>query len=239
MSSHKNPRGGIRNRILLSLPPRKYKDLLSGLEPLTLSLEQVLYEEHEPLRFAYFPDDALISLVATKGGGARSIEVAVVDGRGVLGAPLGVKIYRAPYRAIAQAPGKVYRVEGSLLAEAVGKEGPLVGYLLRHSQALLLQVSRSVVCNKFHALDQRLARWLLVKHDYARSDLFRVTHESLGRMLGENRARVTQTANALFKAGVISYSRGQVRVLDRKALEGASCDCYAAVKETTARLVNY
>lgn len=239
MSSHKSPGAAFQNRILLSLPPRRYKSLLSGLEPVTLSLEQVLWEEHEPLRFAYFPDDALISVLATKAEGPRSIEVAVVDARGVLCPPVGVKNYWACYKAIAQAPGAVFRVRDSVFAEALGKDGPLLGYVLRYTQALLAQVSRYVVCNKFHSLDQRLARWLLIKHDYARSDLFRITHESMGWMLGENRARVTQTANALLKAGVISYSRGQMRILDRKALEDASCDCYATVKEMNDRLLDY
>lgn len=229
----------IKNRLLLSLPPRKYRGLLSGLEPVALSLDQVLYEEQEPHPFSYFPNDVLISLIANKDGRGRSIEIGFVDERGALCANVGVKGSRACYRAVAQTEGTVFRVADRLLAEALGKEGPLTGYLLRHSQALLAQISRAVVCNKFHRLGERLARWLLVRHDYARSDLFRITHESMARMLGENRARVTQTANALLKAGVISYSRGQMRILDRDALEAASCDCYATVKEMSDRLLDY
>lgn len=229
-------RGSIQNRILAALPSRQYKDFLSNLQSVSLKLSQVLYEAGEPIRHVYFPNSAMISLVATREGGSRTVEVGVVGAEGMLGTPAFLGNPVALNKALVQLAGTALRVRVKVLQDAVEGGGLLHELLHGYTQVLLVQITRSAVCNRFHDLRQRLARWLLITHDHAKLDSFPMTHEFLSGMLGSRRTDVTKAANALQKQGLVSYHRGKITVINRKGLELASCQCYEIVRGEIDRL---
>lgn len=226
----------IQNRILAALPTPKYKDLLARLQPVFLELSQVLYDPGEPVSYIYFPNSAMISLVAVREGGGRSVEVGVVGEEGMLGTSAFLGNPIAHNQALVQLAGSALRVRVEVLREAVERGGLLHKLLHGYTQVLLTQITRSAVCNRFHNLRKRLARWLLITHDHAKSDTFPMTHEFMSHLLGARRVDVTKAANALQKAELISYNRGQITVSDRTELEAASCDCYRIVRDEIDRL---
>lgn len=235
MTSSK-PRVPIQNRILSALPTKKYKDLLSNLQPVFLNLSQVLYDAGDPVRYVYFPNSAMISLIAIREDGGRSVEVGVVGEEGMLGTSAFLGNPVAHNKALVQLAGSALRVRVDVLREAVEGGGPLHSLLHGYTQVVLTQITRSAVCNRFHNLRERLARWLLITHDHAKSDTFPMTHEFMSHLLGARRVDVTKSANALQKADLVSYHRGQVTVVDRQGLEEASCNCYRIVREEIDRL---
>lgn len=226
----------IQNRILASLPSKKYKDLLSNLQSVSLSLSQVLYEAGEPIRHVYFPNSAMISLVAVREGGGRSVEVGVVGEEGMLGTSAFLGNPVAHNKALVQLEGTALRARVDVLRDAVEGGGHLHTLLHGYTQVLLTQITRSAVCNRFHNLRERLARWLLITQDHARSDTFPMTHEFLSHLLGGRRVDVTKAANALQKRGLVRYQRGSMTVIDREELENASCQCYKIVRDEIDRL---
>lgn len=163
------PRAPIQNRILAALPTKKYKDLLSNLQPVSLNLSQVLYDAGEPIRYVYFPNSAMISLIAIREDGGRSLEVGVVGEEGMLGtsALLGNPV--AHSKALVQLAGGALRVKVDVLREAVESGGTLHKLLHGYTQVVLMQLTRSAVCNRFHKLGERLARWLLITHSFQAS----------------------------------------------------------------------
>lgn len=215
-----------RNRILSALSESSNKEFLSSLQPISLSLCDVLYEAGDFVRYVYFPNDAVISMVATREDGSRSFEVCIVGAEGVLGAPLLQRRNRALFTTVVRLPGSAMRVRASVLRDALKNNGQLNSALLDYMQRLVTQVAQTGVCNSFHALDERLARWLLVMNDRARSQGFPATHEFMAQMLGERRVSVTQAANRLREAEVISYGRGRMQISDRRGLEAVACNCY-------------
>jgi CRP-like cAMP-binding protein len=220
----------IENRLLANLPQRRYQQLFSKLQPVKLSLEQVLYEAGAPMKYVLFPTTAMVSLVAFREDKKRSVEVGIVGSDGLLGvsALLGNGI--AIYHTVVQLPGSAFSVRADVVRAALEQDGPLKGLFQSYMQALLLQLSRSVVCNCFHKLEERLARWLLMTHDYARADTFPMKQAFMTSMLAARRISVTQAAYRLQKEGVISYRRGQLTVHNRKKLEAAACNCYRIVR---------
>lgn len=226
----------IQNRILAALPEKKYKPLLDSLQPVSLSLNQVLYEEGEPIRHAYFPNDAMVSLVAVREDGERSLEVGVVGEEGMLGAAAFLGNPVALNRAVVQLAGGALRVRVDVLRGATEGGGPLHQLLHGYVQVAFVQITRSAICNRFHGLGERLARWFLITHDHAKADTFPMTHEFISHLLGVRRVDVTKSARILQQEGLIKYKRGAITVIDREGLEDASCNCYRIVREEIDRL---
>ena len=227
----------VENQILAALPKKKYGQLLSNLELVPLSLNQVLHQPGRAIRHVYFTNEGMVSLLASRDGNSKSVEVGVSGNEGVVGlnAFLGDDV--AQHRAVVQLEGSAMRIPVELFKEAAGRPGPLQDMLHRYAQTLLIQVSRATFCNCFHKVDARLARWLLITQDYACSDQFPMTHEFIAHMLGARRSGVTISAVALKKENLIRYSRGTITVLDRERLEATSCDCYQFIKDARVRLL--
>lgn len=226
----------IQNKILASLPRNKYGPLLDSLQPVSLSLNQVLYEAGEAIRHAYFPNGAMVSLVAMREDGGRSLEVGVVGEEGILGAAAFLGNPVALTKAVVQLPGGALRVKIDELQAASEKGGPLHKLLHGYVQVALVQITRSAVCNRFHNLGERLARWLLITQDHAKADTFPMTHEFISNLLGVRRVDVTKSASILQRERLIEYKRGTVTVISREGLEEAACNCYRIVREEIDRL---
>lgn len=219
----------IQNRILASLPRPDYERIQANLEAVPLQFGDVLYEADDPIQYVYFPNDGMVSLLAVTQDG-DIIEVGMVGYEGMAGISACFGIETAPYRMLVQLPGSAMRMKADLLVAEFNQCDILHELLLRYMHALFRQVAQSGVCNYFHTVTSRLCRWLLTTHDRARSNKMPLTHELMAQMLGTRRVSVTLTAGALQDAGLISYTRGQVTILNRKGLEAASCECYAIVK---------
>jgi len=201
-----------------------------------LALGEVLYESGLVLRQVYFPTDSIISLLYVMADGA-SAEIAVVGNEGLIGVSLFMGGETTPSRAVVQSAGHAYRLTGTLLKEEFIRGGAMQHLLLRYTQALITQMAQTAVCNRHHSLDQQLCRWLLLSLDRLASNQLVMTQELIANMLGVRREGVTEAAGRLQSAGLISYSRGHITVLDRPGLEARTCECYAVVKTECDRLL--
>ena len=190
-----------------------------------LQPSQVLCEAGGRIRHAYFPTDSFISLI-TPVPGYQDLEVGMVGDEGVFGAVIGLGALVSPLRALVQGEGSAWRMTAGALRTELRTSRVLHGRLDRYLNLLLTQMSRSAGCTRFHLIDERLARWLLMTHDRARSPHLHLTHEFLAYMLGVRRAGITQAATRLQDSGLITYRRGELTVLDRPGLEAAACGCY-------------
>jgi CRP-like cAMP-binding protein len=227
------------NRLLAALPRQAYAQLFSHLEPISLRPRQLVQESGQPILYAYFPVGAFISLLATRDGNGhgKSVEVATVGYEGVSGLSLFLGDETAQHRAIVQLPGTAMRVEASVFKDAARRAGPLHDKLHLYMQALLILISRGILCHCFHKVEARFARWMLLAQDYAGVDHFMLTHEFLSNMLGSRRAGVSIIAGKFQQARVIRYAHGKMVVLDRPALEAAACTCYSTIKTERERLL--
>ena len=201
-----------------------------------MPLGEALYESGGRLQHVYFPTTSIVSLLYVLEDGA-SAELAVVGNEGVLGISLFMGGETTPNRAVVQSAGFGYRLKSSLLKEEFNRAGPLLRLLLRYTQALITQMAQTAVCNRHHSVQQQLCRWLLLRLDRLPTNTLTMTQELIANMLGVRREGVTAAAGALQRAGLISYSRGRIVVLDRPGLEGAVCECYAVVKREFDRLL--
>ena len=224
------------NQLLATLPPAEYQRWLPHLEAVPLALGQVLYESGATLEHVYFPTTAIVSLLYVMQDGA-SAEIAVVGLEGVVGVSLFIGGESTPSRAVVQSAGGAFRLRAQLLKDEFNRAGPVLHLLLRHTQALITQMSQTAVCNRHHSLDQQLCRWLLLSMDRLRGNELVMTQELIANMLGVRREGVTEGALKLQNAGLIRYARGHITVLDRAALERATCECYAVVKQEYDRLL--
>lgn len=224
------------NRLLGSLPQKERQRLLAGAERVELASGQVLGEPGDRILHAYFPLDCFISLVMPVDRCA-SLEVELVGGEGMVGVPLLLGVDVSPLRLLVQGSGTALRIEAARFKREVDDSNLLRKKLHRYLFVLLAQLAQTAACNRFHLLDARLARWLLMTSDRAHSSDFHLTHEVLARMLGVRRVGVTNAAGALQKRRLVSYSRGDIRILDRAGLEAASCGCYQAVRDTYDRIL--
>ena len=224
----------IRNRLLAALPGEEYERLLSHLESVPLPFMEVLCEGGETIRHVYFPDDGLISLLIVMEDETVR-EIGVIGNEGMLGAAVALGMKTTPTRALIQLPGSAMRMKAGALRDELGRGGALPDVLRRYSHALFTQVAQSAACVSSHAVDERLARWLLMTHDHAPGDVFEMKHEFLATMLGVTRSVVTRAAGRLQKGEIIRYVRGRVTVLDRGGLEAMACECYEAVKAYSLR----
>ena len=224
-----------RNQILHALPPEERARLFPHLQRVSLPLGTVIYESGARLRHIYFPIDAIVSLLYVLNDGA-SAEIALVGNDGAVGVSLFMGGESTPSRAVVQSAGVAYRLSRTRLKQEFERHGLLLHVLLRYTQALITQMAQTAVCNRHHALEQQLCRWLLLSLDRLDSNQLKMTQELMANMLGVRREGVTEAAGRLQKAGVISYVRGRITVLDRARLEALSCECYLVVKKESDRL---
>ncbi len=220
----------IENSLLAAVPRTAYRRLLAGLEPVALKFGEILYEPGETIRHVYFPGASLVSLL-TLADGHLALEVGLIGREGMVGIPLILGHGVSQVRALVQGEGTALRMASAPFLKEFRRSPPLQRELYRYTHALMAQISQTAACNRFHVVEQRLARWLLMTHDRVKSDHFRMTHLFLGHMLGVRRVGVTRAAQALQRRGLIRYSRGNIEILDRKGLEAATCECYAVVKD--------
>jgi len=224
----------VVNRLIESLPAETRNRILKICAPVQLAFGTVLCEANEPLRHAFFPLTAFISLVAIVKD-HPPLEIGLIGNEGLLGATLALDVKSARLRGIVQGPGTALRMTAAQLSQLLRENRALRRLINRYLYVLLAQQSRSIACTRFHEIKARLARWLLLTHDRAHADHFRLTHQYLADMLGVQRSAVTIAAGALQKSKVIRYVRGEITVLDRRGLEAASCECYRAVIEDHQR----
>jgi CRP-like cAMP-binding protein len=225
-----------QNRILDWLPPAERERLFPYLKLVALPLGKVLYESGDRLQHIYFPTDSIVSLLYVLEDGA-SAEIAVVGNDGAIGVALFMGGETTTNRAIVQSSGFAYKLTGSRLKREFNRHGEVLNILLRYTQALITQMAQTAVCNRHHSVDQQLCRWLLLSLDRLSSSQLNMTQELIANMLGVRREGVTEAAGKLQKLGVIVYSRGQIEVVDREALERLCCECYGVVKKETDRLL--
>jgi CRP-like cAMP-binding protein len=227
-----------RNHLLAALPGEIQERVFAQLELVTLQQGQVLYESGDTLRHVYFPTDAIVSLLYVTESGA-SAAIAMVGNEGLVGVALFMGGESTPSRAIVQSSGAAYRLPGQQLKDEFNQHSELMLLLLRYTQSLITQMSQTAVCNRHHAIDQQLCRWLLLSLDRLPDNQLDVTQELIASLLGVRREGVTEAAGKLQKLGVIDYCRGHINVLDRARLEALSCECYAVVKQENDRLLPY
>jgi CRP-like cAMP-binding protein len=225
----------VSNIILLSLPHDEYALLRPGLDPVDLPQYQILHEPAEKIDFAYFLNEGMASIVALNSDG-RSVEVGIVGKEGMVGMPLMMGLQRGTFRAIMQMSGSGVRIPAKAFREILPAT-PTLESLLGHFALIHgMQTAQLAACNRLHDIDQRLVRWLLMCQDRVDSQLLPLTHEFLAQMLGTGRPSVSLAAGVLEEAGLIENLRGTVRVLNRKNLEAAACECYGVIQHFNGRM---
>ena len=226
-----------QNQLLAALPADDFAAIAAHLERVPLPLGHMLYEPGTQLRHAYFPTTCIVSLHYVTESGA-SAETAGVGNEGVVGVSLFMGGDTTPSSAVVQTAGHAYRLDRHVLLQEFKRAGALQRLLLRYTQALMTQMAQSVVCNRYHSVEQQLCRWLLLTVDRVPARELVMTQELVASMLGVRRESVTEAAGNLQTAGYIRYRRGHIAVLDRKGLEARSCECYGVVKKELGRLLN-
>ena len=227
-----------QNHLLAALSPDVQSRLFPHLELVELPLRALLYESRHPMRHVYFPTDSIVSLQYVMENGA-STAILVVGNEGLLGISLFMGGESTPSRSLVQSAGYAYRLPRPKVKEEFNRHGQLLLLMLRYTQALITQISQTAVCNRHHSIDQQLCRWLLLSMDRLSHNHLTMTQEFISNMLGVRREGVTQAAFKLQQQGVISYSRGLIKVIDRAKLEKLSCECYSVVKTETDLLLHY
>jgi CRP-like cAMP-binding protein len=235
MSSPHNPR---QNHLLAALPAVDYTRLLPNLELLPMSLGWVAYESGNEMGHVYFPTTSIVSLLYVMENGS-SAEIAIIGNEGLVGISLFMGGETTPSRAVVQSAGYGYRLKAAVMKREFAMGGALQHLALRYTQALITQMSQTAVCNRHHSLDQQLCRWLLLSLDRLSGDELVMTQELIANMLGVRREGVTEAAQHLQQAGIIRYTRGHIKLLDRTKLEKRVCECYAVVKKEFDRLLPY
>ena len=224
------------NHLLACMPEDVLARLLSKLEAFDLPLGKVLYESGGVQNYVFFPTTAIVSLLYVLEDGG-SAEIAVVGNEGIVGVSLFMGGESTPSRAVVQSAGAGFRLPASAIKEEFNRAGPVLHLLLRYTQALITQMSQTAVCNRHHTLDKQLCRWLLLSLDRLNGVDLIMTQELIANMLGVRREGVTEAALKLQNAGLISYTRGHIKILDRIGLEKRTCECYMVVKKEYNRLL--
>ena len=235
MTSSHDPR---QNHVLVALPAADYARLLPDLELIAMPLGWAMYESGGHMNYLYFPTTSIISLLYVMEDGA-SAEIAVTGNCGLVGISLFMGGETTPSRAVVQSAGHGYRLKANVLKREFALGGVLQHLALRFTQALITQMAQTAVCNRHHSVDQQLCRWLLLSLDRLPGNELSMTQELIGNMLGVRREGVTEAAGKLQADGLIQYSRGRIKVLDRPRLEKRVCECYGVVKKEYDRLLPY
>jgi CRP-like cAMP-binding protein len=219
------------NRLLAELPRAVSRRVLAACEAVELAFGSILYEPDARIRQVYFPTSGSVSLMIPVDG-TTNLEVGLVGNEGMLGVPLLLGVGVSPLRALVQGAGQAWRMNADDFSGELDRSPKLRSALLRYLQVRMCQLAQTAACTRFHVVEERLARWLLMTQDRAHDDHFHVTHEFLAYMLGVRRVGVTKAANDLQKRKLIRYHRGEVTILDRAGMEAASCGCYQADRDS-------
>jgi CRP-like cAMP-binding protein len=225
----------VANKLLLSLSNREFQAIRPCLEHVALEQHGILHESHQPVRIAYFPNHGLVSLVVVTANG-KTAEAGVVGNEGVVGLEAAFGLRRSPLQEIVQISGTAYRMAANRLATIFCKYPGVLMRLSRFAIVNRMQISQTAACNRLHEVEHRLARWLLLTQDRVDSGFLAMTHDFLATMLGTDRSSVSEAAAVLQRRRIIQYTRGSVRVLNRKALEQSSCECYHLIREYNGEL---
>lgn len=224
----------VENRLLADLPNIDRERLVASCEPVELRFGEILAETGVPIGHVYFPIDCLVAVVAQIDDSAR-LAVGLIGDEGMFGVSLLLGVNVVPLHALVQGSGRALRVEAAPFQRELARNPALQRELKRYLYVLMAQLSQTAACIRFHVVEARLARWLLMTRDRTHSDTFHVTHEFLAYMLGVRRVGVTKAATALQDRRLIRYQRGNVTIVDREGLESASCPCYKADRLSYAR----
>ncbi len=224
------------NFLLAFLPRKEYQSFLARCEPVELVSSEILGEPGKRVRYVYFPVNSFISLVAPIDS-QDSTEVGMVGNEGMLGLNLALGVKFSLLRALVQGAGTALRMDADQFLKIFEECATLRQKLRAYAYDRMTQLSQTAGCNRFHVLDARRARWILMTRDCAHSNEFHITHEFLSYMLGVRRSGITESAGMLQKKKLISYSWGQLKILDRRGLETAACGCYQASKETYKKIL--
>jgi len=225
----------IRNKMLLGISDDEFSIVRPRLEAVEMPRYRMIYDQGDRIEHAYFPNEGMISLVVSTEDG-RSVEVGIIGNEGVVGVPLAFGFDFAPTRAISQLPGSGLRITSNDLRSAFSECSTLRQMIERYVLMQQLQVSQIAACNRLHDMEQRLARWLLMCQDRVNSEMLPLTHEFIAQMLGAGRPTVTIAAGVLEGAGLIENTRGNVKIVNRKRLEDAACECYGAIQNFSSGL---
>jgi len=217
------------NHLLATIPRQASQRMQAELESVDLTYGEVLYEPEDTIRHVYFPVNCLVSLLTAVDKG-RTLEVGMVGNEGMVGMPMALGIGISAVRALVQGEGQALRMSAAHFRVEFKRNPVLQKALFRYTHLLMAQIAQTAACNRFHAADARLARWLLMTSDRLHADHFRLTHEFLAHMLGIRRGGVTQAATQLEQRKLIAYRRGNISILNRKGLEAAACTCYTIVR---------
>lgn len=218
------------NRILAALPRDEYDRILPHLDWVHLPQGKLIYDAGDTIRYAYFPLNGMISLLSITENG-ETLEVAMVSNEGVVGVSLALKASIAPYRIMVQITADAMRINAGALKAELVRSSKLEELMLRYAHSMLIHISQSAVCGRFHTVDKRLCRWLLIARDRVKSNDIQFTQEIISHMLGTPRTVVTTAAGNLQDAGLIRYRRGKITILNTQGLEDSACECYAVVKK--------
>jgi len=232
------PRAGLptyRNKILAALPQQELARIAPHLTPIELGIGLDMSRPGEKPSHGYFVESGMASIVTVMKNG-DTVETGLVGMEGVVGVPVLLGTESTPGRTFMQIAGKGFSIKTSVLSAEFERGGTLYQKVKVYLQAHLVQTAQIAACNRLHDIAPRLARWLLMCHDRMESDTFEITHEFLGQMLGAPRSTVTLAAGILQKAELITYTRGRVRIQDRKGLQAASCECYRTIRDECDRL---
>ena len=224
------------NHLFRSFPVKEWEQIFPFIESVELSLNQVLYEPKMKMSHVYFPATALVSLLVSFADGF-SVETALIGNEGLIGISVFMGGESSSNRAVVQYKGLAYRIKSSIILEMFHSSISLMHLFLRYTQALITQKSQISACNRHHSLNQRLCRLLLLSMDRSRGDELTLTHELLASLLGVRREGITEAAHELQSEGLIHYSRGHIKILDRDGLEDQTCECYQVIKKEYARLL--
>jgi CRP-like cAMP-binding protein len=224
------------NYLLQALPRSDLGRMLTACDTVELAIADVLHSPGERLREVLFPVSGFISLIMQVDD-TSSLEVALVGNEGMFGIPLMLGVDVSPVRAVVQGPGSALRMDAAHFRRELGRSSPLRREIGRYVCVSLTQLAQTSACTRFHVVEARLARWLLMTQDRARANTFHITHELLALMLGVRRVGVTKAATSLQHRSLIRYSRGNITVLDRQGLKAASCGCYLADRRSYDRLL--
>lgn len=236
MSVVKHTDDAQMNHLIAALPEDEFTRINPSLEPVSLSLGEVIYESGEQLEYIFFPTTAIISLLYIMENGSTA-EIGMSGNDGLVGIALYMGGSTTPSRAVVQSAGNAFRMPSKALKEEFTRGGVFQKVLLRYTQSLMTQISQTAVCNRLHTVEQQLCRWLLINHDLLRTNKLIMTHDLIANMLGVRREGVSIAAGRLQEKGLIKYVRGTITMLDREALELAACECYRVVRDEYDRLL--
>src|ERR1051326_7056923 len=219
-----------KSRILAALPPSEFARIQPQLERVYLEKGKLVYLTGDRIRYVYFPVDGLLSLTSATETGS-TVEVAMVGNEGAVGLPVILKKGMMSYEVSVQIPVDAFRLKAEVLQEEFDRGERLQAHLLAYTHVLMAQIAQLSICNRFHTIEKALGRWLLMAQDHVNTRSLNLTHENLSHAIGVPRTAITMAAGNLQRAGIIRYSRGNIEILDRAALQANSCECYGILRD--------